>query len=133
MKSKKVVFFLLLMVILSALLTIWLNVDKTSLENPTNEAQIQALLGNYKTCILGAGLKLQVSATNTPNYFRLESTQELPPELRGKVQEGDVIINDGWVFSGKEIGQNKTLQVINAKTGLIDSISFKVRPFISCK
>lgn len=137
MKSKKVVFFLLLGLVTCALAT--LLVHKFDLLghqpkswSPEEELTIKLLKG-HKHCMLTAGLKLDLVPTEHVNQYKINSLTGLSSELKGKLKVDDLIMGPQLMNAGSVIGETQSLQVLDPKTGLTRTVSYTVQPIIDCK
>jgi hypothetical protein len=133
---KKAVFFLLLMLVSASLSTLLYHkygkeeVKESKLESL--EIQLSELLKNKKHCFIGAGLNLRLKPLDLTHHYQVESLEGLPKELEGQIKEGDVLVSETFSYSGEAIGSTQDLVVVRPSSGLIRTLPFTVKPFVSC-
>lgn len=137
MKSKKVVFFLLLGLVSCALGTLLVHkFELIKSHGPViteEESMATKLLKGHKSCLLTAGIKLDLVPTEHVNQYKVQSLTGLPLELKGQINEGDLILGPQLMVSGNLIGEQQSLVVKDSKTGNTHSLLYTVQPVLDCK
>lgn len=137
MQNKKVVFFLLLILVSSALSTLVYHKymkEPSSLDKAFNlleDHKAIDLLKGHETCVIQAGLSLKFKPLES-GQFQLTSLEGLPEVLKKELEVGDLIVGRGFVASGEEVGKTKELTIIKNLTGQVKTLPYIVQAYSNC-
>lgn len=137
MQNKKVVFFLLLILITAAMGTLlyhkYVLIPKGVNDNfqPINDHVVKDLMMGKKGCIIQAGLPLGLKAL-LPGQFEIISNNLIPLKDQSNFKVGHIVLGSGFISNGDEVGKTKTIELFDPFTRQNYQAQYQVILFSNC-
>lgn len=137
MHNKKVVFFLLLILITAAMCTLMYHkyILIPSGKNPNysqiSDQQVKELMNGKKGCVIQAGLPIGIKSL-LPGQFEIVNLISVPQEEKSKFNIGDIILGSGFIAEGDEVGKIKSIDIYNHQTRTNSKVNYKVILYSNC-
>lgn len=99
-------------------------------QNITDQ-RVKDLMRGKKTCIIQAGLPLEVSSQGL-GRFLITRVGNLDLDDQGKFKAGDMIVGQGFLATADEVGKTKIIDKLDPQTNQVLEVKYQVKFFSHC-